>query len=122
VLVDLLEDEVNVVDLSLDAKVALIGLLAHMVDADGEVAEGEAVELLYLGEEMKHPSLQAAVKRSRKSFANRDALLRYAGLIADDDARELIRTLLVDLANSDGFKGRNERALLDDLFEVWARN
>ncbi len=112
----------NVVDLDLEAKVALIGLLAHMVDADGRVAEGEAVELLNLGEEMRHRALSEAVDRSRTSFADRDALLRYAGLITDDDARELIRTLLVDLANSDGFRGRNERDLLDDLFITWARN
>ena len=112
----------NVVDLSLEAKVALIGLLAHMVDADGQVAEGEAIELLHLGEEMQHPTLARAVERSRETFADRTALLHYAGLVDDDEARSLIRTVLIDLANSDGFRGRNERALLDDLIQAWARN
>jgi len=114
--------DVNVADLNLEAKVALIGLLAHMVDADGRVAEEEAVELLHLGDEMRHNSLAKAVERSRKSFASRDALLHYAGLVEDDDARALIRTVLIDLSNADGFRGRNERVLIDDLIEAWAHN
>jgi uncharacterized tellurite resistance protein B-like protein len=113
---------VNIVDLNLEAKVALIGLLAHMVDADGEVAEGEAIELLNLGEEMKHRSLAEAVNRSRKTFSDRQALLHYAGLVDDEDARALIRTVLIDLSNADGFRGRNERALVDALIVSWARN
>jgi len=113
---------VNVVDLNLEAKVALIGLLSHMVDADGQVAEGEAIELLNLGEEMRHNTLSEAVARSRKTFADRKALLRYAGLVGDDDARALIRTVLIDLSNADGFRGRNERELLDELIQTWARN
>jgi uncharacterized tellurite resistance protein B-like protein len=112
----------NLVDLDLDAKVALIGLLAHMIDADGELAQSEAVELLALGDEMKHSTLNDAVARARTSFADRDTLLKYAGLIVDEDARALIRTILIDLSNSDGFRGRNELDLVDDLIHVWALN
>ncbi len=111
----------NLADLPLESKVALVGLLAHMVDADGEVAEGEAIEILALGEEMNHSSLAQAIQRARSSFADRAALLQYASLI-EDEARLLIRTILVDVANADGFRGRDERQFLDDLFEVWARN
>lgn len=112
----------NIIDLDLEAKVALIGLLAHMIDADGKLAIEESVELLALGEEMKHSGLSEAVIRSRKSFANREALLKYASLIQDEDARALIRTVLVDMSNADGFRGRNERELIDDLIQAWARN
>ncbi len=112
----------NINDLDGGEKTALVGLLAYMIDADGRVARQEAIELLALQEEMGATNLAGGVGKAIEIFEDRDELLTYAaGRVKREAARELIRTVLHDLAQADGNRVRPEKDLLDDLTLKWVR-
>lgn len=108
-------------DLNADERAVLFALLAHLSMADRSVSSGELGELDALGEEMGIESLPGAIAAARASFPTPAAALTAANTISRTDARELIRTLLHDLATSDGDRGDAETQLLADLATLWPR-
>jgi uncharacterized tellurite resistance protein B-like protein len=108
-------------ELTQDERRVLFGLLAHLADADGRTSAGELEELEALGEEMGTGSLQSALVEARAIFATPQQALEAASGVTRSDARELIRTLLHDLAGSDGERSAAEVQLLTDLGSMWPR-
>lgn len=111
----------DVRDLTDDERQVLFGLLAHLVAADRRIDPGEAAELDALGEEMGVGSLNDAFVQARKTFATAEDALGAVPRIDRKDARELIRTLLHDLASSDGERSPEEDRILRKLDGLWPR-
>ena len=111
----------NVRELTHEERQVLFGLLAHVAAADGSVGDGEREELDLLGAEMGVEPLQGAIDEARKTFPTRESLLAAVGTVTRKDARELIRTLLIDLATADGDRTDEENELLSDITRVWAK-
>ncbi len=92
----------NLTDLNADERLALIGLVAQMVSADGEMSEEEMAELGQLGAEMGQEAFASAFEAQKGRFNNIDDAIDFAANIENQDAREMIHTCLVDMAQSDG--------------------
>ncbi|MEQ1564246.1 MAG: TerB family tellurite resistance protein [Myxococcota bacterium] len=99
----------------------LFGLLTHLVAADARFAAGESAELDELGEEMGVGRLDDALAAARQALPTADAAIAAAAGITRPDARELVRTLLFDLAHADGERTPEEDDLLVRVAKVWAR-
>ena len=80
---------------------------------------GLYVELL--GDELGVQALPTLLADARRVYPTRERLLEAVGTVRRRDARELIRTLLIDLATADGDRGDEENALLSEVTRVWAR-
>ena len=92
----------NLTDLNADERLALIGLVAQMVSADGEMSEEEMAELGQLGAEMGQDAFASAFEAQKSRFSSLDDAIDFASKIENQDAREMIHTCLVDMAQSDG--------------------
>ena len=117
-----LEYEMNVSDLSIDERMALLALLAHVAAADGDVNADEIGELKELADEMGVEGLREQLKGAFDRFPTRESLLDYMRVVDRDEAQELIRTIAMDLAQSDGERSKVERDLISDVIAVWARD
>ncbi|HHO52597.1 MAG TPA: TerB family tellurite resistance protein [Deltaproteobacteria bacterium] len=106
-------------DLTEAERRSFFGLLTTMVDADGKVAEEELEEIDALAEEMEI-DLCAALEEARAQFRDRDAALESASEIQRTEARELVQTVLHDLAQRDGEQSPEELQLLADLRALWS--
>jgi uncharacterized tellurite resistance protein B-like protein len=111
----------DVRELTQDERQVLFGLLAYVAAADGEVGEGELRELELLGDELGVEALSTALADARNVYPTRERLLDAVGTVRRRDARELMRTLLIDLATADGDRGHEENALLSEVTRIWAR-
>lgn len=111
----------DVRELTPDERQVLFGLLAHMVAADRRIDPGEAAELDALGEEMGVGSLNDAFIEARRTYPTTESALDAAPRIDRKDARELVRTLLHDLAAADGERSIEEDRILQKLDAVWPR-
>lgn len=111
----------NVRELTQAERQVLFGLLAHVTMADGAIGAGELHELALLGDEMGVEPLRNALAEARKLFPSRESLLAAAATVTRQDARDLIRTLLIDLATADGDRTNDENAIVDDVTRIWAR-
>lgn len=106
-------------ELTLDERQVMFGLLAHLATADAVVSAGESAELAALAEEMGLESLASTVAAAKTAFRTPEDAVAAAARVERPDARELIRTILLDLAGADGERSATERALLDKLHAVW---
>lgn len=111
----------DVRELTQDERQVLFGLLAYTASADGEIGDGELRELELLGDELGVEALPSALAEARRTWPSRERLLEAVGTVRRRDARELIRTLLIDLATADGDRGDEENALLSEVTRIWAR-
>ncbi len=99
----------------------LLALLAHLAEADERIDPAEVLELHGLADEFGERDVMGELQRARAATRTRDDLLALASTVQRDEARELMRTLLFDLAQADGDRSDAERDLLDDVTRVWAR-
>lgn len=106
-------------ELTLDERQVLFGLLAHLAEADEVIEPGEIAEFEALGEEMGIESITSTIQAARSAFATPDHALAAAARLDRTDARELIRTLLHDLAGADGERAPQEDAILLQLNAMW---
>lgn len=109
-------------ELTLDERQVMFGLLAHLATADAAVTAGESAELAALGEEMGVESLSSTIAAARVAFRTPDDVLVAARRVDRPDARELIRTVLLDLAGADGERSEVEQALIAKLHATWGMN
>ena len=72
-----------------------------------------------LGEEMGVQSLVSTLRTARNAFPTADLALGAAARVDRQDARELIRTLLLDLAGADGTRSEAEQALIERVDALW---
>jgi uncharacterized tellurite resistance protein B-like protein len=108
-------------ELTDDVREVLFGLLAHLVDADARLSSGESRELAALGEELGVGPLDEALARARRAFPTADDAVAAAARITDEDARELVRTLLIDLMAADGERTPDEEDLIYRVAAAWNR-
>lgn len=112
----------DVIDLTAEERDALYVALAHLAAADGRISDGELAELTELADEMGVPDLRDRVSAAHAAHGSIEALEKAVASVERDDARELIRTLLFDLAQADGNRDDDENDVLDIVTRVWARN
>jgi len=108
----------NLTDLNEDERLALIGLVAQMVSADGEMSEEEMAELGHLGAEMGQSAFAAAFEAQKSQFSSLDDAIDFAATIENPEAREMIHTCLVDMAQSDGLV-EEEASLIRRVAMMW---
>lgn len=99
----------------------LLALLAHLAEADARIDPGEVLEIDALAEEMGITNIRERLMRARGATQTRQDLLAALQKVTRPDARDLIRTVLSDLAQSDGERTPAETELLDAVAGVWAR-
>lgn len=97
----------------------LLALLAHIAEADERIDPSEVLEIDALAEEMGIADMRERLMRARGATPTRDDLLAAIRKVQRHDARELIRTILFDLAQSDGERSAAEHEILQALTEVW---
>ena len=103
-------------DLTLDERMVLIHLVAQMIGADSDTTPEELEEIQALAEEMGHDSFSEAVSAARhKSLTE---VLAYAKVVERDDAWQLIRTVLIDIAAVDGVSIEEAR-IIDNVETIW---
>jgi uncharacterized tellurite resistance protein B-like protein len=108
----------NLTDLNSDESLALIGLVAQMVSADGEMSEEEMAELGHLGAEMGQDAFAAAFEAQKSRFSSLDDAVEFAATIENQEAREMIHTCLVDMAQTDGLV-EAEASLIRRVAMMW---
>ena len=107
--------------LTSDESVVLVGLIAYLIHADSRVEKGEIVELDAIGEEMGIMGIRDAIIESMADYPTLDSMVDKAGDVKNPEVRDYIRTVLTDLAHSDGFREVVENRVLAKLAHVWAR-
>jgi uncharacterized tellurite resistance protein B-like protein len=98
----------------------LLALLAHLAEADSRIDASEVLELHGIADELGIEDVMSQLMRARGALVTRPELMAAAATVTRPEARELMRTLLMDLAQADGERSGEERALLDELAAVWA--
>jgi len=111
----------DVADLTEDERVALYAALAHMAAADGRISDGEHHEIGELAEEMGVPDLRDRLMQAHSDHPTIEALSELVATVKRRDAREMINTLMFDLAHADGERGDKENDVLDAVTRAWAR-
>jgi uncharacterized tellurite resistance protein B-like protein len=111
----------NVRDLRKDEWEVLLALLAHLAEADDRIDPAEVLEVHGIADEIGAEDVMSALMRARAAVRTRQDLLDAAARVDRDEARELMRTLLFDLAQADGDRSPAEREILDAVTRVWAR-
>ncbi len=109
----------NLTDLDDDEQLALVALVIQLMRADGTTSEEELEELAALGAEMGPKRFDAAYVRARDDYGTREAALAFAqSHVRRDGARELIHTVLHDMAATDGVTA-DERSFVETVRAMW---
>lgn len=109
----------NLTDLDDDEQLALVALVIQLMRADGETSEDELTELSALGAEMGPKRFDAAYVRAREALATREVALAFAHAhVSRPEARQLLHTVLFDMAAADGVSD-DERALVETVQAMW---
>lgn len=102
-----------------DERIALCALVDFMIRADAVESTEEKQELLALAAEIGPDVFGAAMRAARERFATVDDALAFAGtVVARQEARSLIHTMLVDMAQADGLAAA-EQPLLRAVARMW---
>lgn len=110
----------NLSDLQEQERVALVALVVQLMRLDGVSSDDELEELRALGVEMGPRAFDHAYTRAREDVASQSAALSYAGeVVQRPAARELVYTVLADMASTDGLDDA-ERAFLAAVREMWS--
>ncbi|MEQ1506462.1 MAG: TerB family tellurite resistance protein [Myxococcota bacterium] len=97
----------------------LLALLAHVAEADDRIDPGEVLEIDAIAEEMGIDNVTERLMRARGATPTWADLTAAIARITRPDARALIRTMLIDLAQSDGERTDPESRFLELLDRVW---
>ena len=102
-----------------DERIALCGLVFYMMRADHVETAEERQELLALATEIGPDVFNVAMKAAKDRFQTEDDALAFgAERVVRAQARALIHTMLVDMAQSDGLS-RDEQPLLRAVARMW---
>ena len=110
----------DITELNEQERSVLFGLAAHVVLADGRVDPAAKAELQARAEELGLV-LQDALQQATVDYASLDHAIDAVRTVSRSDAREWIRTVLVDLATADGDRGSAENELLSRITLSWSR-
>lgn len=106
----------NMSELNDAERSVLIDLLAQLVLVDGDASFEEIKELEEIADELGHDSFDEALSEARGKA--REDVLVAAASVERPGARELIKTVLHDLASVDGVAD-GEAALLEEVAALW---
>lgn len=102
-----------------DERIALCGLVFYMMRADRLETVEERQELLAIASEIGPDVFNVAMTAARDRFSTEDDALAFgAEKVVRPQARALIHTMLVDMAQSDGLS-REEQPLLRAVARMW---
>lgn len=99
-------------------KRVLVGLVRHLVLADGQVSDTELYDLIRLGVEIGKPTFREALEATEATFKDRDAMLKLATEVHRPAVRERMLTELERIAAGDGVH-ETEAAFIRALEDVW---
>lgn len=105
-------------DLETDEQVALLSLIVQMIGADEGRSPEEMQEFREIADEMGRKAFDDALQLALKQGATRDDALALAGRVERPAAREIMHTVLVDLAAAD-FIADEERELIRAVAGLW---
>jgi uncharacterized tellurite resistance protein B-like protein len=91
----------------------LLALLAHLAESDARIDPQEVLEIDAIAEEMGIEAVRDRLMRARAANPDPEALVARLAALERRESRELIRTVLFDLARSDGEDAGEEVALLE---------
>ncbi len=110
----------NLSDLQEQERVALVALVVQLMRLDGVSSDDELDELRALGVEMGPRAFDHAYTRAREDVASQAAAIDYArAAVQRPEARELVYTVLADMASADGLDDA-ERGFLAAVRELWS--
>jgi uncharacterized tellurite resistance protein B-like protein len=112
------ESEIGLKDLSDDEQLALAALLRLLVRLDGEFSESEQEALEEIALDFGEKRFWKVMEDAASKASDEDGIKRVAQAVVRTPARELIYSLLVDVAQSDVIQGR-ESWLLEWLRTEW---
>jgi uncharacterized tellurite resistance protein B-like protein len=109
----------NLSELNDDEKLALAALLARVALADGEVSEAEIEEVVALADEMEEEGFRTLFTYAQTKFTDDESAIELANSsVTRLPSRELILTILSDLANTDG-ANRSETLVIQKMRNRW---
>ena len=111
----------NVDELSETEREALTAAVSLLANVDGRVGYREREEIEALAEELEDPDLPKRLAAAAETIQTLDDLLPLVVRVVRPDAREIIRTILFDLAHADGQRTDAENEILDLVTREWAR-
>lgn len=112
----------NLSDLNDAERDALAAGLYLLVNADGRVRHQERKEIDALADELGNNDLGDRVAAIGERVRDIDDLVPLIRQVERDDAREMIRTVLIDAAQADGMRTNDENAVVDRITREWARD
>ena len=105
-------------ELTDEEHLALVGLIHHMAGADGIISRAELDEMREIGIETGGHRFADAYRAAKKRFLTEQDALDFAAKVQREPARNLIHTILVDLARSD-YVSEEERTLIAKVKLMW---
>ena len=105
-------------DLSIEDRVLLAGLVRLIVGADESNSPLEMEEFRAIAEEMGRRSFDIAFREALGEVGTVAQAMALARAVVSPASRQLIFTVLTDLANADGMD-ESDRLILAELAEVW---
>ena len=105
-------------ELQKDEKLALVGLMEHVLIADETVSPEEEETLANVISLIGDNEYRSLIFDYNKTFPNSDRFKMFLRTIERKDARELIYGTLFDIAQSD-FVHQKESSILDWLATEW---
>lgn len=109
----------NPSDMNEDEMIALVALSRVMVAVDGALGVEEMEELSEIGQELGIGAFTSASKKVDELNPDKAAAMALAAKVERPSVRELILTMLSDLASSDG-KSDDEAAFIEEVRGAWA--
>lgn len=108
----------NLSDLEPDERVALVGLVLAIVDADNSKSDAEMEEFRAIAAELGRREFDEAFRTCKSQLHNLDEVMEVAVKVERPGAREIIHTVLVDLAAAD-FISEEEQAIITRVAVLW---
>src|SRR5262245_65083437 len=105
-------------ELNVDERVALVGLVKTVLLADRRVSAQELEEIRDVADAIGQPSYEAALDTFDKRFPDEPSFRRFLETIDRQEARELIFGTILQGASIDAIEGR-ESELLSWLEKAW---
>lgn len=110
--------ECNYKDLTDEERLALVGLIKVVIQADRLYSKEEDAELKRIAGEIGEELFIATVDEARERFKTLDAIKEYARTVERQEARELILSTVQEMAVSDEVSPE-EAQMVDWLSELW---
>jgi uncharacterized tellurite resistance protein B-like protein len=114
-----MSDPISFAQLTTDERLALVGLLKIVIEADKRFGLKEAAALQQVAEQVGRREFNQLTDQARARFLDRDALKRHVATIERPEARALIFRTATQMASADSVLAPEEQELLSWLAAEW---